>query len=82
MKNRGYEPDVIDFAYQIIALHKENQILRSELKHYKEINELNLKAINDSIEASKENIGMIMTAVVDPDSVLNKGYQKIAEEQE
>jgi hypothetical protein len=35
MEKYDCSPDIIDFAYQIIELHKENEQLRSKLDHYK-----------------------------------------------
>ena len=39
-----------------------------------------LQSMNDSIDNGKEQIGMMLSAVLDPDSVINKGHQKILEE--
>ena len=33
-----------------------------------------LKSINYSIDNSKKQIGMMLSAVLNPDSVINKGY--------
>lgn len=81
MKNEIYTPDIVDFAYQIIAMDKETQFLRSELEHYKELNEINSRALNNSMDSTKETIGIIVGAVLDPDSVLNKGSRALAREE-
>ncbi len=81
MKRETYTPDIIDFAYQIIAMDKEAQFLRSELDHYKELNEINSKALNASMDSTKETIGIVVSAVLDPDSALNKGSRALAREE-
>jgi hypothetical protein len=80
MKEEIYTPDIVDFAYQIIAMDKENQHLRHELEHYKELNEINSNALNNSMDSTKETIGIIVGAVLDPDSALNKGSAALARE--
>ena len=73
--------DIIDFAYQIIALDKENEFLRHELEHYKELNEINTKGLNNSMDSTKETIGIIVGAVLDPGSAINRGSRALAREQ-
>jgi hypothetical protein len=64
--------DVVDIAYQIIALHEENKHLRSELEHYKEIAQMGHDSMSASIKHSEEMIGLVLKAAIDPESNLNK----------
>ena len=72
MKGEQRAPDVVDFAYDIIALHEENLQLRHELEHYKKLHEMNTEALNKSHESTKESIGIVLNAVLDPNSAINK----------
>lgn len=75
----AWTPSVIDFAYEIIALHEENINLKHELDHYKQMHCENLK---QSDEHTTNMTGLLLGAVLDPDSALNKGYASIIREQE
>jgi len=44
--NRDY--NVVDFAYDIISMHKEISFLKSELKYYKEATEARDKDLEES----------------------------------
>lgn len=81
MKSVQYIPDVVDFAYQVIALDKENKFLRDELEHYKELDKINTKSLNNSMNSTKETIGIIVGAVLDPDSAINRGSRALVREQ-
>ena len=81
MKREKYAPDVVDFAYQIITMHEENIQLRYELEHYKEMHETHCKSINGSIKNGEKFIGTILSAALDPKSVINKGHDAIIKAQ-
>lgn len=74
--------DIVDLAYQIIYLHEENLRLERELDHYKELHRINCNSTKDSIEHNEKLIGSMLSAALDPDSVINKGYAAILREQE
>lgn len=67
-----YIPSVLDFAYEIIAIHEKNEVLKMELEHYKKMYEI----VEDSCKSMHQNnvdtISMTLTALVDPESSLNK----------
>lgn len=79
MKATAYIPTTLDFAYDIIALHEENEQLRSSLEHYKGMHEENMASMKRSQESTMENIGVILGAVLDPDSLINEGQRAITE---
>ena len=81
MTKHNYTPDIIDFAYQIIALHEENTTLRYDLAHYKKMHELNCKELEQRDIHTKEITGILITAAIDPDSVINRGQRAILEDQ-
>jgi hypothetical protein len=66
--NRDY--NVVDFAYDIISMHKEINFLKSELKYYKETAEARDKDLEESRKHSEHmrisQIRMLLTpGVVD-----------------
>jgi len=67
--------DIVDFAHQILTLHRENELLRSELDHYKKMHEMNCESLRESDKHSKEFVGTMFSALLDPDSVINKGHE-------
>ena len=71
-QQEGYTPDIVDFAYQIIALHEENMQLKRSLAHYKELNAINSATINNTIKNQSEFVGTMLSACIDPDSVINQ----------
>jgi len=79
MKEYNYTLDIVDFAYQIIAIHKENEQLRNELNHYKKMHESNCESMNRSYEHTKEMTAIILSATLDPDSIINRGQRAILE---
>lgn len=81
MKEYNYELDVVDFAYQIIGLHKENERLHRELEHYEKIFKLNCDTIKKQDKHSGKIQATLLSAVFDPDSVINKGHRAIIKEQ-
>lgn len=70
MEKDFYRPSIIDLAYEIIDLHEQNKALLIELKHYKELNEINTEQIRKNTESTKANIGLILNAAIDPDSAI------------
>ena len=73
--------NVIDLAYQIIALHEKASRLaevEAELEHYRNAY---FDALNSSINHNVGMVGMILSAAIDPNSVINKGHQKLREEE-
>lgn len=74
--------DIVDLAYQIIDMHKENISLRQELNHYEGLREDYLKSLKSSEKHTKEMTGIILSAVLDPKSVINKGHEAILKEKE
>lgn len=81
MKEREYTPSVLDFAHDIIAMNDEIVMLKRELEHYKELDKINSKSIDDSRNNTNESIGFILSAVLDPESAINKGNEAIIREQ-
>jgi len=81
MKEQQYMPSALDFAYDVIALHEENKMLRHERDHYKKLHEMNSKALEDVRKSTMSNIGTIFKAVIDPDSAINKGRAALAREE-
>ncbi len=79
MKQGHHNPDIVDFAYQIIALHDENEHLRQELKHYKILDEQSREFIKQSEEHNKEMTGLILAATLDPNSIINRGAEPLKE---
>jgi hypothetical protein len=71
MKQGLYVPSLVDFAYEIIAIHEENEFLRSELEHYKKLHEQHCERLGQSLEHSKEMTGLIFKAALDPNSSIN-----------
>jgi len=60
-----FDVDVVDIAYQIIAMYKENEDLKHELKHTKELLVIHKKSLDSQIDQQKNMLGMIMTAGFD-----------------
>lgn len=71
---------VVDFACEVIEMQERIDFLERELKHYKELHRMNCESLNRSDAHAKEMIGMTFKALLDPDSVVNKGYAVIAAE--
>lgn len=67
--------DIVDLAYQILEMHEENKHLRRERDHYKSMHESEMKSLDRSLKSTKETIGMMLKAVIDPDSLINKGIK-------
>jgi len=59
--------DVVDFAYQIIAMHKENERLQQEVEHYKKLNEIHNSTLNKIDNHNKEMCGLILTNLLKVD---------------
>jgi hypothetical protein len=72
--------NIVELAYQILDLHgKASQLedMTAQRDHWRDEC---FKSYDSSLKSSKETIGLILTAALDPDSVINKGHQKIIEE--
>ena len=72
MKHEEYTPDVVDFAYQIISMDNKIHMLEGEVEHLKELNKIHRESINRSDKHTKEITGIILGAVLDPESSINK----------
>ncbi len=64
---------VVDFAYEVLEMQQRIDFLERELEHYKELHRMNCESLDRSDAHTKEMIGMTFMALLDPDSVLNKG---------
>ena len=64
--------DILDLAYQVIDLHNENEALRRRVKHLENIRAINNKSLARSDGHTREMTRMMLNAVLDPDSALNK----------
>lgn len=81
MKNASQRmPTVVDMAYEIIDLHEENMRLRSEVEFYKPFEQMYFAELDKSIEHSGAMTGHLLSAVLDPESVISKGHKAIAAE--
>lgn len=81
MKEHAYIPTVIDFAYDIISLHKENIFLREKIEHLEKLEDMHRKSLNSSDKHHKEFLGIMFNAVLDPESALNKGQAALMEKE-
>ena len=73
--------DIVELAYQIIDMHKEILFLRQEVDHYKKLHEINCESLDRSHKHTMEMTGIILNAVIDPESVINKGIEAKIREQ-
>ena len=71
---------IIDFAYEVLAMQDRIDFLERELDHYKELHRINCESLDSSDKHTKEMIGLTFKAMLDPNSVVNKGYAAIAAE--
>lgn len=58
--------NVVDFAYQIIALNRENEWLRSELDRLCDIEEKYNKLLDSSIEHGNKMMSNMLEALLNP----------------
>jgi len=72
---------VLDFAYDIIAMQNEIKYLRGKLDHYKKLYDTHCERLNSSERYTKEITGLILNAIIDPESSINKGNAAIIREQ-
>lgn len=72
--------NVVEMAYQIIDMHEEILRLRADVEYYKPYQQMYMDELNNGIKSSQEMIGTMLVAALDPNSIINKGLQKIAEE--
>lgn len=71
---------VVDFAYEVIEMQERIDFLERELKHYKELHRMSCESLDRSDAHTKEMIGMTFKALLDPNSVVSKGYAAVAAE--
>ena len=71
---------VVDFAYEVVGMQQRIDFLERELEHYKELHRMNCESLDRSDAHTKEMIGLTFKALIDKDSVVNKGYAAIAAE--
>ena len=71
---------VVDMAYQIIDMHDRIQTLEREVAYYKPYQKMYTDSLNESIAASGAMIGTMLSAAMDPNSVINKGFAAIEAE--
>jgi hypothetical protein len=74
-------PTVIDFAYEIIALHKANNYLMEKVAHLEELNEIHTKSMRRADSHQKEMVGMVLGAALDPESHINKATAALMEKE-
>jgi CO dehydrogenase nickel-insertion accessory protein CooC1 len=74
-----YRIDVVDFARQIIRMDNKIQQLEHDLEHKEKLLEIYQKGSEESLKNSQESIGIILSAVLDPESNINKADRIIAE---
>ena len=69
--------------YEFAKLCDEIDYLRAEVKHWKgeckRIQKQYSQSINNSIDQSKKQIGIMLGAMLDPNSIVNKGHREILE---
>ena len=80
MKPYPFIPDVVDLAHQIIDMHNTILALECELDHYKKLHEMNMEELEKHSKHAIEMTGLMISAVLDPDSVINKGHAEIVKE--
>lgn len=81
MRDGKYYPTIVDYAYEIIAMYEENEHIKRELEHYKELHKINCESLKDRENHNKEFMGTFLKTALDPDSVINKGHEAIIKEQ-
>jgi hypothetical protein len=67
-----YALNVVDFARQIISMDNTIERLEWELAHEKEMNKILQDGQNRSLKHGQEMTGMILSALVDPESPINQ----------
>jgi hypothetical protein len=71
--------DVIDLAYQIIALHEENKLLREELERTNEYKKMFLDSLEKRKDEHDKFVSLMLDATLDPESLINKGNAALVE---
>ena len=68
--------------YEFAKLCDEIDRWRAEAEYwkgeYKRVQKEYIESINSSIKCSKKEIGIILNAVLDPDSIISKGHRAAA----
>lgn len=73
---RGLKMDVVEMAYQIIEMYEENRELKRKVKHLEQISKIQGKTITNSEKHGREMMGIMMNAVLDPDSTINQAARR------
>jgi hypothetical protein len=81
MKEDIYIPSVVDFAYEVIDMHREIIELRRQVDHYKKLDEIHRDSLKNIDKHQKESLGIVLGAVLDPDSALNRGHVALLEKE-
>lgn len=81
MKEEIYIPSVVDFAYEVINMHKEILYLRSKVEHHEEMEKIHMESISNSDKHHKEFLGIILGATLDPGSAINRGHAALIREE-
>jgi len=69
--------NIIDFANDILDMRDRITELEREVDHYKTLFEKSKDSMDRSAEATMKNIGAVLKALIEPDSVLNQGFASI-----
>lgn len=72
--------NAVDFAYEVLEMQQRIEFLERELAHYKELHRINCESINRSEAHTKEMFSITLKSLLDPNSVVNKGYAAITAE--
>ena len=81
MKHEYPQYDIVDFAHQILDLHRENESLRADLDHYKKMHDMHCESLRKTDLHQKKFVGTMFSALLDPDSVINKGHAALMKEE-
>lgn len=72
------EYSVVNWACEVLDMRDEIEELKRELKHTKRILEIREKSLAASDKSTREMTGIIVSAVLDPNSSINKDAAAIA----
>jgi len=72
MKQEKYISDVVDFAHQILDMKNIIDSQDAELEHCKELLAMYRKAQDESMKSTWDGIGIVLNAVLDPKSSINR----------
>lgn len=80
MKKDYQRTSILDVADEIYAMHARIQHLEAELAHYKYLHDLHLQSMRDTETHHGEMMGIILNAVIDPNSAPNVAARAVAED--